>query len=374
MGKDRNRLGKLTGFVGIICNTFVATAKLVIGILSGAISIIADSINNFTDAVSSIVSYIGFKLSSKPADEGHPFGHARYEYISGLTVSFIVLVAGAELLISSIKKIVTPEATEYSIALFIVLAISILVKIGMALFNFIINKKVKSKTIKATIIDSISDSIATSIVLIGAIVSYKTGYNLDGCLGAAVSILVLYSGIKLIIETSSSLLGAAPSNELVNEIQKKIMSYDKVLGTHDLMVHDYGPDHCFASVHVEMSAEEDVLECHEIIDSIERDFLENDRIHMVIHYDPISTSEELVGELRQYLQQEVSKIKDGLSIHDLRIVKGENNTNVIFDCVIPHEYEKDENIIKARISKVLKDKYPNCSAVINIDHSFVSMK
>ena len=374
MEQERNRLGKLTGFVGIICNTFVATAKLVIGILSGAISIIADSINNFTDAVSSIVSYIGFKLSSKPADEGHPFGHARYEYISGLTVSFIVLVAGAELLISSIKKIVTPEATEYSIALFIVLAISILVKIGMALFNFIINKKVKSKTIKATIIDSISDSIATSIVLIGAIVSYKTGYNLDGYLGVAVSILVLYSGIKLIIETSSSLLGAAPSNELVNEIQKKIMSYDKVLGTHDLMVHDYGPDHCFASVHVEMSAEEDVLECHEIIDSIERDFLENNRIHMVIHYDPISTSEELVGELRQYLQQEVSKIKDGLSIHDLRIVKGENNTNVIFDCVIPHEYEKDENIIKARISKVLKDKYPNCSAVINIDHSFVSMK
>ncbi len=374
MEQERNRLGKLTGFVGIVCNILVATAKLVIGLISGAISIVADSINNFSDAVSSVVSFIGFKLSSKPADDGHPFGHARYEYISGFTVSFIVLAAGVELLKTSIKKIVTPQETEYSIILFIILALSILVKIGMAIFNFIVNKKVQSKTIKATIVDSISDSIATSIVLIGAIISYKTGYNLDGCLGTAVSIFVVYSGIKLIIDITSSLLGAAPSQELVDSIQKKIMSYDKVLGTHDLMVHDYGPNHCFASVHVEMSAEENVLECHEIIDSIERDFLENDHIHMVIHYDPISTSEELVGELRQYLQQEVSKIRDGLSIHDLRIVKGENNTNVVFDCVIPHEYEKDENIIKARISKVLKDKYPNCSAVINIDHSFVSMK
>jgi len=373
MDEERAKYGKLSGRVGIVCNVLLAVSKLIIGLISGMVSIVADSINNFSDATSSIVSLIGFKLASRPADDEHPFGHARYEYISGLVVAFLVMVAGVELVKTSVEKIIHPEEIKFSLPLFLVLVISILVKFGMALFNYRIGKKIKSSVILATAADSRNDVITTSVVLLAAVISYFAKVNLDGIMGALVALFVLYSGINLVKETIAPLLGLAPEAELVKSIEERIMSYDGVLGTHDLMVHDYGPGRQFASVHVEVPAEKNVLECHELIDKIEEDFKRETDIFLVIHYDPIVTANEKVGELRAYVKSQVKEIDDKLSIHDLRIVPGEKNTNVIFDCVIPNSVNKSEeeilNDIKARIRK----EYPDYTAVIKVDHSYVSL-
>ncbi len=370
---ERAKYGRLSGTIGIACNIVLAIAKLVIGIISGMVSIIADSINNFSDCASSIISLVGFKLAAKPADDEHPFGHARYEYISGLAVAVLVLIAGFELLKASVEKIIHPTEVEFSIALFIVLIISILVKAGMAVFNYRIGKKIKSSVILATAADSRNDVLTTSAVLIAALISYFANINLDGPMGVIVALFILWSGIGLIKDAIAPLLGETPDEELVKEIEAKIMSYEGVLGTHDLMVHDYGPGRRFASVHVEVPAERNVLECHEIIDKIEEDFHRERDLHLVIHYDPIVTADEKVGELRNYLKNQVLEIDSSLSIHDLRIVPGEKNTNVIFDCVIPYSCEVDESKVIEEINKRLHAKYPDHTAVVKIDHSFVTV-
>lgn len=373
MDDERTRYGKLSGRIGIVANIILAVSKLVIGLISGMVSIVADSVNNFSDASSSIVSLIGFKLASKPADDEHPFGHARYEYISGLVVAFLVMIAGVELLKSSFEKILNPTEIDFSVAMFIVLVISILVKIGLAIFNFRIGKKIKSQVIIATAEDSRNDVVSTSAVLIAALISYFAHINLDGIMGTLVALFVLYSGIGLIKDAIAPLLGEAPDEELVNEIEKKIMSYEGVIGTHDLMVHDYGPGRRFASVHVEVPAERDVLECHELIDMIEEDFKKEGKVEVVIHYDPIVTSDDRVSTIREYLKNQVSEIDSNLSIHDLRLVPGEKNTNVIFDCVIPYSCSVGEDEVLKEIHKRLHAKYPDHTAVIKVDHSFVSI-
>lgn len=373
MDDERTRYGKLSGRIGIVANIILAVSKLVIGLISGMVSIVADSINNFSDASSSIISLIGFKLASKPADDEHPFGHARYEYISGLVVAFLVMIAGVELLKSSFEKILNPTEIDFSVAMFIVLVISILVKIGLAIFNFRIGKKIKSQVIIATAEDSRNDVVSTSAVLVAALISYFAHINLDGIMGVLVALFVLYSGVGLIKDAIAPLLGEAPDEELVNEIEKKIMSYEGVLGTHDLMVHDYGPGRRFASVHVEVPAERDVLECHEIIDKIEEDFKKEGKVEVVIHYDPIVTSDDRVSTIREYLKNEVCAIDSSLSIHDLRLVLGEKNTNVIFDCVIPYSCTIEEGEVLKEIHRRLHAQYPDHTAVIKVDHSFVSM-
>lgn len=373
MEDERNKIGKRISLIGIGSNILLAVIKMLAGLAAGMVSIIADSVNNFSDAAAGIISLIGFKLSSKPADDDHPFGHARFEYLSGLAVAFLVMIAGVELFKSGVDKLRNPEELNLSLVTFIVLIVSIAVKLGMAFMYNRTGKKINSGTVIAAGEDSRNDCISTSAVLISSLVSYFSGYNLDGIMCLLVSLFIIYSGIGLIKETITPLLGTTPEQELVEALEKKIMSYDNVLGTHDLMVHDYGPGHCFASVHVEVPAEKPVLECHEIIDKIELDVHHEMGLMLVIHYDPIVTENEEVSSIRSYLAEEVKKIDESLTVHDLRIVPGEENTNVIFDCVIPASFAKREKEIVADIKHRVETAYPKHTAVIKIDHSFVSL-
>lgn len=365
--------GKFSSWVGIICNILLFTGKFIAGSVSGSVSITADAVNNLSDASSSIISLFGFKLSSRPADEEHPFGHGRYEYLSGLMVSVLIMVIGIELFKSSCDKILHPTQVEFGLLAGIILAVSIAVKLWMAYFNTKIGNVIHSQTLIATAADSRNDVISTAAVLIASIISCFAPVNLDGVMGLAVAIFILYSGFGLIKDTLDPLLGKAPDPELAEHIQKTILSYEGVLGTHDLIVHDYGPGRQFASVHVEMAAESDVLKCHDIIDNIERDFRKNFNLHMIIHYDPVVTNDPSVNNLRHWLSEQVKTIDPCLSIHDLRIVPGITHTNVIFDCVVPHTLDVSASEITSRIKKMVSDKYPDYLCVITIDASFAAI-
>lgn len=374
--KDREvraSYGKMSGIVGIICNVILFAVKLLAGLISGSVSITADAVNNLSDASSSIISLLGFKLASRPADEEHPYGHGRYEYLSGLMVAVFIMVIGVELFRSSIGKILAPSPVEFSWVIVGVLIFSILLKLWMMFFNTNIGNRINSKTLTATAADSRNDVITTAAVLTAALVARFAGIELDGIMGVAVALFILYSGFGLIKDTLDPMLGKAPQEEQVNKIKSKILSYPNVLGTHDLMVHDYGPGRLFASVHVEMAAENDVLESHDVIDNIERDFLENDGLHMIVHLDPISTKDSLINELRTWISEQITYLDERLTIHDLRIVKGPTHTNVIFDCVVPHDMEIGEKEIKNYLRNVIKEKYPSYYAVVTIDRSYAAM-
>ncbi|MCI8521549.1 MAG: cation transporter, partial [Clostridia bacterium] len=340
--ESRAAYGKLAGTVGIFCNMILFTAKITAGLFSGSVSITADAVNNLSDASSSIISLFGFKLACRPADEEHPYGHGRYEYLAGLMVAFIIMVIGAELLRNSVMKIIHPTVVEFSWLSVGVLSFSILLKLWMMIFNNKVGRIINSKTLFAAAADSRNDVITTAAVLIAALLSRFTTLELDGIMGVLVALFILYSGFGLVRDTLDPMLGKAPDEELVNAIREKILSYSGVLGTHDLMVHDYGPGRQFASVHVEMAAEDDPIVSHEIIDSIERDFLKNDGLHMIVHYDPISTKDSQVTELREWISEQIKFLDARLSIHDLRIVKGKNRMNVIFDCVVPNDMQIGE--------------------------------
>ncbi len=369
----RTAYGNLASFICIICNALLFIGKFLVGTLSGSVSIAADAVNNLSDASSNIISLIGFKLGSRPADDEHPYGHARYEYLSGLTVSVMILVIGIELLKTSILKIANPSDVEFSRWTIFVLLTSILVKLWMMLFNTAIGKKINSKTLEATARDSLNDVITTSVVLISSVISYYTHLELDGYMGILVALFILYSGIQLVKDTIDPLLGKAPDPEFVSMIQEKILSYPGVLGTHDLIVHDYGPGRLFASVHVEMAAEDDVLKSHDIIDNIERDFLQNEYLHLIIHFDPIETDNKTTNSLRTWINDIVKNIDDSLSIHDLRIVSGPTHTNIIFDCVVPVSFHmSDKDIIKQIIS-IVQTEHPNYNCIITIDTSYAAI-
>lgn len=369
----RSSYGKMAGWVGIVCNVILFIAKFLIGMLSGSVSISADAINNLSDASSNIISLLGFKMGSKPADQDHPYGHARYEYLAGLLVAVLIMVIGVELLSTSIQKVRNPEPVEFSWIMAGILAGSILVKLWMAVFNRFVGKTISSETLIATAADSRNDVISTGVVLIASIVSHYTSLNLDGWMGILVALFIMYSGFGLVKDTLDPLLGKAPDPVLVDFIEKKIMSYEGVLGTHDLMVHDYGPGRLFASVHVEMAAEEDVLKCHDIIDNIEKDFLEQNNLNMIIHYDPIVTSDEVVGDIRKWLGSQVKCIDERLSVHDVRMVPGISHTNMIFDCVVPHEFSLTDKEVKGKIQELVTAEYPGYQCVITIDKSYAAM-
>lgn len=369
----RSSYGKLSGVVGILCNIILFAAKIVIGIISSSVAIMADAINNFTDAASSIISLLGFKLSEKPADAEHPYGHGRYEYLAALSVAVLIIVIGIELLKSSARKIFNPEVVIFSIPLACVLAISIIVKLWMMIFNKKISVKIKSQALLATSADSRNDVIATSAVLAATILSHLSGFDLDGWIGLGVSAFILISGFGLVKDTIDPMLGSAPDAKFIEAIRDKILSYPGVLGMHDLMVHDYGPCRKFASVHVEMAAEEDVISSHDVIDNIETDFFQNDGLHLIVHYDPILTKDSETRDIRRQIENVVKEINPLLSIHDLRIVPGTTHTNLIFDCVSPYEVEIPDKELKQIISekvKLIKAEY-NC--VITIDKSFVTI-
>ena len=365
----RAAYGSLSGIVGIICNALLFIGKLLAGIVSGSVSVIADAVNNLSDASSSVVSLIGFRLAKKPADEGHPYGHGRYEYIAGLVVSLFIIIIGVELMQQSIGKILKPEKIYFGLLSIVVLISSIVVKLWMMIFNTKTGRAINSKTLIATAADSRNDVVATTAVLIGAVASRVWDVQLDGWIGAAVSVFVIVSGFMTAKETLDPVLGKAPDKETVENIRKRIMQYDGVLGTHDLMVHDYGIGHQFASVHVEMSAEGDAILQHEIIDSIERDFLENDGIHMIVHYDPVPSEDTELGALREWIASEVRKLDGRITIHDLQKKDGK----ISLDCVVPQEMEIGDKEIKTFVTNITCAKYPECMVEVNIDHSFAEI-
>lgn len=369
----RASYGKLSGKIGILCNVFLFIGKFLAGTVSGSVSITADAVNNLSDAASSIISLIGFKMAEKPADEDHPYGHARYEYLSGLTVAVMIILIGFELFKTGFDKVLHPTAVDFSVISAVVLLISILIKLWMSLFNKSLGKKINSSALEATAADSRNDVISSAAVLSASVISHFLKINLDGYMGIAVAVFILYSGIGLVKDTLDPLLGKAPDPELVDYIQNKILSYDGVLGTHDLMIHDYGPGRKFASVHVEMAAEEDVLKSHDVIDNIERDFLANDSLNIIVHFDPIVTKDAIVNDLRSWLLEQVKSIDNRLSIHDLRVVPGTTHTNLIFDCVMPNSLNLSPSELKLKIRKLVNDKYPNYYCVITVDSSYAAM-
>jgi cation diffusion facilitator family transporter len=368
----RLRYGKLASVVCIACNVLLSAVKGAIGALAGSVSIVADAVNNLSDASSNIVSLLGFKLASKPADDGHPYGHGRFEYLSGLVVAVIVVAIGIELVVSSVKKIANPSPAEFGWGVVAVLVLSIAVKLWMARFNRSLGARISSTTLIATAVDSRNDVISTAAVLACAVISAASGVDLDGWAGLAVGAFIVWSGADLVRDTVDPLLGSAPDPRLVEHIRSKILSYPGVLGTHDLMVHDYGPGRQFASAHVEMAAEEDVLKSHDVIDNIEQDFKRDDGIIMTLHYDPIITNDPSVHDLRNWISQHITSIDPRLTIHDLRTVPGPTHTNVIFDCVKPHDLAMSDAELQRRISDIVLQKEPHAVCVITFDSSYVS--
>ncbi len=369
----RAAYGRLSGVVGIIANTVLFVSKLIVGIMSGSVSVAADAVNNLSDTSSSLISLIGFKLASRPADEGHPYGHGRYEYLSGLMVALIIMVIGAELLRDSAARIINPAKVSFGIVTAVVLAVSVIVKLRLAIFNGKIGRKINSETLIAAAADSRNDCLSTGAVLAAGVISHFTGVELDGYMGAAVALFILYSGFTLVRSTLDPMLGKAPDKDQSDAIRRKILSYDGVLGTHDLMIHDYGPGRQFASVHVEMAAEDDVVKNHDIIDRIERDFLRNDGLNLIIHFDPIRSDNSEVSDLRAVISEEIKKLDPRLTIHDLEIEKTAGKPNVTFDCVIPSDMEIGEKEIKTYLKNIVSSKRPQYGCTVNIDRSYAAL-
>lgn len=365
--KVRGAYGKLAGFVGIVCNLLLFAGKLIAGLLSGSVAITADAVNNLSDASSSLVTLLGFKLAERPADEEHPYGHARIEYLSGLAVAALILVIGVELGKSSVEKIINPEAVLFSWLTLAILVGSILMKLWMALFCYGLGKRIGSATLIATATDSRNDVISTAAVLLGCLLGYFFNLRIDGYIGLLVALFIIWSGCGIAKETISPLLGKQADEALVKSISDLILSHDKILGIHDLMVHDYGPGQCFASVHAEMDSSENPLDCHDIIDDIERDALRELRVHLVVHYDPIVTDDEELNRMRELVSAELKKIDPQLSMHDFRMVRGPGHTNLIFDLVIPFSMQDQKSELKKRIDACVQFENKRYYTVITFD-------
>lgn len=349
----RARIGKLSGAVGIICNCLLAAGKLIVGHMTSSMSITADGLNNLSDGASSIVTLLGFKLAEKPADRKHPYGHARIEYIAGLTVAVMILFIGLELGKSSVEKLIDPEPIEFSFAAVWVLCASILVKLFMMLFNLKMGRRINSNALLATAADSRNDVMTTSAVLAASIVEHFYDVRIDGVMGIAVSLFILYSGIKLAGETMSPLLGEGANPELQKQITDYINGCPMVLGCHDLMVHDYGPGRRYASIHVEIDKNEDPMACHARIDRMERECLKNYGTHLVIHYDPVVTDDPEVNSTKR-LVNTIIKVRDGrLTIHDFRMVDYGESVKMSFDMILPEDLRGQEQSIKETVEKAL---------------------
>lgn len=368
----RTEYGKLFSVTGILANLFLFFIKLTAGWLTSSVSIMADAVNNLSDASSSIISLLGFKLAAKPADEEHPYGHGRYEYLSGLTVSVLILVIGLELLKSGVERVLHPEPVAFGWIPAAILLLSIVVKLWMMRFGRKIGGKIASKTIVATAADSRNDVVSTTAVLISSAISWFTPLQLDGAIGIAVALFILYSGFRLVQDAIAPLLGKAPDPEFAESIRQRILSYPGVLGTHDLMIHDYGPGRQFASVHVEMAAENDVTESHDVIDNIERDFI-RDGLNVIVHFDPIVTKDDALYDVRHWLSEAVKAIDPALTVHDLRIVNGPTHTNLIFDCVVPVGFQESDAVLKKRITALVQERFPSYYCVITVDKSYTPL-
>jgi len=347
----RTAHGKLASLFGVITNVILFVAKLIFGIIASSISIIADSINNLSDTGNSFVALIGFKISAKPADKEHPFGHQRLEYLAGLIISIVIVVLAGNMLVQSIQRIISNETSTFTLWTFIILGIAILLKIYQTFFNYRIGKLIGSVTLKATAVDSLMDVFATSAVLASALVSYYLGWNIDGYIGIIVSIIVGYSGIKMIKETIDPLIGKPADKELVNKVIKDILSFEGVLGVHDLRAHSYGPTKIFMSVHVEVNRYVDIVISHNMVDKIETTIKDKYNIDLVIHMDPIDPNDEETIMMMAKVQKVLANISKDLSMHDFRIIKEKNKKIAMFEIVVPFELELSHEEILIRIKE-----------------------
>ena len=371
-GAVRRAWGALCGFVGIGLNILLFAGKLAAGTLSGSIAITADAFNNLSDAGSSVVTLLGFRLAGKKPDAGHPFGHGRLEYVSGLIVAGLILLMGAELAKSSVDKILHPEAVTFSWLAAGILLASIGVKLYMYLYNRAVGKKIKSAAMSATAADSLSDTAATSAVLLAMVIGKLTNVQLDGWVGLVVALFILWSAVQAARDTISPLLGQAPDPMLVKEIESLVMAHDTVVGIHDLVVHDYGPGRCIISLHAEVPADEQVLELHDVIDNIEEELAQKLHCEAVIHMDPVVVGDPTVTALHQQVAALVKTIDPRITIHDFRMVPGQTHTNLIFDAVIPFDERLTRQQVADRIRQMVSEIEGDYRAVVKVENSYVS--
>ena len=372
--KVRGRYGLLCGLVGIACNVILCTLKIAVGVITSSMSVIADGLNNLSDMGSSVITMIGFKLAGKPADSDHPFGHGRMEYMSAFVVSVIILIVGGELFISSVKDLINGTAAPvYDSTAVTVLAVSIIVKLWMFIFNRKLGKKINADALLATAQDSINDCITTAVILAAVIISmlFKPSFNLDAVMAAAVALFIIYSGLSAAKNTLDQILGEPPSKELTEAIENTVMSFDGFIGIHDLIVHNYGPGRQFASVHVEVPQDIDIVKCHEQIDICEKLVNERLDVALVIHMDPIDTNDENVAAARSAMTDGLKKIDGRLSLHDFRMTPcGENHTNLIFDVVVPSSVKISNAELDKKISETAKQINKGYVCVITFDNDF----
>ena len=364
----RARCGTRAGLLGIVLNTLLAGGKIAVGILSGAISVLADGLNNLTDCGSNVVSVIGFKMSEKPADKEHPFGHRRAESVASLLIAVIILVVAVELAVSSAEKIITPAETDFSYLLMGVLVLSIAVKLFMFFLNRGLGKKLSSEALLATAADSISDTIATALVLVSAIVSRFADVDLDGWLGIAVALFIGFTGFSILKDTVSGLLGRAPEKETVENIEKRVLSFAGVKGVHDLIVHDYGQNKMYATVHVEVSDDLSITEAHDLADSIEKSFAAETGIALTVHIDPLVYGDPEIDRLKEEAEKIVQDIDPAFLVHDFRVVGGEQHKNLVFEVAIPFDCTLTETEILRRIREgVSRLNGGSCDCVVTVE-------
>ena len=363
----RRAYGTMASAVGIVANLLLSLVKLAAGILSGAISITADAVNNLSDAGSQVISLVSFKVASKPADRNHPFGHARIEYVSSMIVSFLILTVGVELLRESIGQILSPSPISFSFPVFLILGLSVAVKLWLSFFNRRLASKMDSEVMRATSADSLSDAIATGAVLISGLIAWKTGWQIDGYMGVVVAVIILIAGIRVLNDTKNSILGRAPSPETMESIAKLAEEYPEILGIHDMVVHSYGPGNIIASFHAEVDGSANVFDTHDVIDLVEKRLWSELGIRATVHMDPIVTDDERIQALREQTLASVRTVDPHLGIHDFRFVEGKTHSNLIFDVTAPFELKLSDEELKQKISLEISLLNPNYFAVITVD-------
>lgn len=367
----RRKCGALCSAVGIGLNICLFLGKYLAGVISGSIAIMADAFNNLSDAGSSLITLIGFKFAGMKPDKEHPFGHGRIEYISGLAVSLAIILMGIELARSSIAKILSPTPVDMSLLSVGILVVSVAVKLYMCAYNRAVGKRIDSSAMKATAMDSLSDAVATSVVLLAMLVLHFTGLNVDGWCGVMVALFILYAGWNAARDTMSPLLGQSPDPELIDEIREITLSYPQIVGIHDLVVHDYGPGRLMISLHGEVPGNGNIFELHDVIDQVERELKDKLGCEAVIHMDPIETDNEAVGVMRSEVAALVKEVDREITIHDFRMVKGPTHTNLIFDAVVPYQFQLTDQEVAEEIEKRVQERWSNYYAVVSIDHSYV---
>lgn len=367
----RRKYGIISGIAGIFLNVLLFAGKLIVALASGSVAIIADAFNNLSDAGSSVITMVGFKLSGKKPDPEHPFGHGRFEYITGFIVSIIIIIMGFELATNSIKSISAPEEVVFNTTTAVILGLSVAVKLYMSLYNIKLYRIFDSAALKATALDSLSDAVSTAAVLAALALTRYTSLHLDGYAGLLVSVFILYSGVMAAKETLAPLLGQRPKPELVKEVERLVMSNPPIVGMHDLVVHDYGPGRLMISLHAEIPSDINVFDAHCIIDDLENELGEKLGCEAVIHFDPIDTNDEELKRLRAEVEKIVKSIDERLTMHDFRYVPGESHTNLLFDVVVPFDIEIKDSVLKKEISALVLAELPNHYCVIKFDRSRV---